>query len=316
MSDSLSSESLRAADALSGAERDARVEHLLLQGLDHYFAGRYDTAVHVWTRVLFLDRGHARARAYIERARSAQAERQRESDELLHQGVAAFDRGDTGDAKELLTAAVSQGASPEVALSYLGRIDRLRPGWTATAGGASDRREPTRMVVAAAALVPPRTRRWTPLLALGTCVVVLAAWGAWTWFQVDDVSAALQAQPVAPAGPWRRLKNRCRCLVSRRWRSVARASSSLPGTPSMPCARWPSSSRVTRSRRTPAGFAPTSNAHCSPPPPLAPRGPQVSCRLPRAHEVPQVQLHRLRGDRPVPQLRVRVRARRRRAGSS
>jgi hypothetical protein len=197
MSDPLTFESLRAADALSGAERDARVEHLLLQGLDHYFAGRYDTAIHVWTRVLFLDRGHARARAYIERARSAQAERQRESDELLHQGVAAFDRGDTGDAKELLTAAVSQGASPEVALSYLGRIDRLRPGWTATADGGSDRREPPRTVAVAAAPMPPRTRRWTPLLALGTCVVVLAAWGAWTWFQVDDPSAALQAQPAA-----------------------------------------------------------------------------------------------------------------------
>jgi hypothetical protein len=198
MSDPLTSESLRAADALSGAERDARVEHLLLQGLDHYFAGRYDTAVHVWTRVLFLDRGHARARAYIERARSAQAELQRESDELLHQGVAAFDRGDTGDAKELLTAAVSQGASPEVALSYLGRIDRLRPGWTATADVASERRQAPRPVVAPAAPMPQRTRRWTPLLALGAAVVVLAAWGAWTWFQVDDISTALQTRPVPP----------------------------------------------------------------------------------------------------------------------
>ena len=54
-------------------ERDARVEQLLLAGLDHYFAGQYERAVHVWTRVLFLDRGHARARAYIERARAAQA---------------------------------------------------------------------------------------------------------------------------------------------------------------------------------------------------------------------------------------------------
>jgi hypothetical protein len=114
-----------AADALSGVERDARVEQLLLQGLDAYFSGDYETAVHVWTRVLFLDRGHARARAYIERARSAQAERQRESEELLHRGVAAFDRGETGDARELLNAAVSQGASPDVALSYLGRLDRL-----------------------------------------------------------------------------------------------------------------------------------------------------------------------------------------------
>lgn len=104
---------------------DARVEQLLLAGLDHYFAGRYEQAVHVWTRVLFLDRGHARARAYIERARSALAERQRHSDELLHRGTAAFEDGQVVAARRLLTAAVEQGAPTEVALAYLGRLDRL-----------------------------------------------------------------------------------------------------------------------------------------------------------------------------------------------
>jgi hypothetical protein len=106
-------------------ERDARVEQLLLAGLDHYFAGQYERAVHVWTRVLFLDRGHARARAYLERARAAQAERHRQSDELLHRGTTAFERGQAGAARTLLTAAVEQGAASEVALSYLERLDRL-----------------------------------------------------------------------------------------------------------------------------------------------------------------------------------------------
>jgi hypothetical protein len=32
-----------------------------LAGLDHYFAAQYDFAIQVWTRVLFLDRSHARA---------------------------------------------------------------------------------------------------------------------------------------------------------------------------------------------------------------------------------------------------------------
>jgi hypothetical protein len=54
-----------------------RIEQLLTAGLDEYFAGRYDGAVQVWSRVFFLDRTNARARAYIERARSAVAERQR-----------------------------------------------------------------------------------------------------------------------------------------------------------------------------------------------------------------------------------------------
>ena len=41
------------------------IESLLVAGLDRYFAGDYDGAIHAWTRVLFLDRRHARARAYI-----------------------------------------------------------------------------------------------------------------------------------------------------------------------------------------------------------------------------------------------------------
>jgi hypothetical protein len=57
--------------------RESRIEELLLAGLDHYFNGQHELAISVWTRVLFLDRSHARARAYIERARGAIAERQR-----------------------------------------------------------------------------------------------------------------------------------------------------------------------------------------------------------------------------------------------
>lgn len=58
-------------------DQAARIEQLLMAGLDEYFAGRHDRAVQVWSRVFFLDRTNARARAYIERARGAVAERQR-----------------------------------------------------------------------------------------------------------------------------------------------------------------------------------------------------------------------------------------------
>ena len=78
--------------AESGVDRDVKIEQLLLAGLDHYFNAQYEQAMDVWTRVLFLDRGHARAGAYIERARAALGERQREADELVHTGVAAFNR--------------------------------------------------------------------------------------------------------------------------------------------------------------------------------------------------------------------------------
>src|SRR5438105_11862450 len=115
------------ADPLRDQETSSRIEELLLAGLDHYFSGHHELAINVWTRVLFLDRSHARARAYIERARGAIAERQREGEELLHTGLAAFNRGDAAGARRLLTSAVERGAQPEEALAVLDRLDRLAP---------------------------------------------------------------------------------------------------------------------------------------------------------------------------------------------
>jgi len=106
-------------------DREARLEELLLSGLDYYFAGQHELAINVWTRALFIDRGHARARAYIERARSAIAERQREGEELIHSGAAAFQRGDPGTARALLRSAVEHGVATEEALALLERLDRL-----------------------------------------------------------------------------------------------------------------------------------------------------------------------------------------------
>lgn len=103
------------------AEDEGRIEHLLVTGLDHYFAGEFDAAINLWTRVLFLDRTHDRARAYIDRARSAQAEQQRISEALVHQGLEAFDRGEVVRARALLSDALDQGASHDVALGVIGR---------------------------------------------------------------------------------------------------------------------------------------------------------------------------------------------------
>src|SRR5712692_9963894 len=125
MSDPFRTDGSRTHDTASGSDRDAKIEQLLLVGLDHYFAARYELAINVWTRALFLDRSHARARAYIERARSALAERQRESEELLQTGVAAFHRGDGDEARRLLRAAIDGGAPPEEALALLDRLNRL-----------------------------------------------------------------------------------------------------------------------------------------------------------------------------------------------
>src|SRR5205809_5028171 len=133
MSDPFRTDDSRAHGTASGSDRDAKIEQLLLDGLDHYFAGRYELAINVWTRALFLDRSHARARAYIDWARSAQAERQRESEELLQNGVAAFQRGEGDEARRLLQAAIDGGAPSEEALAVLDRLNRLETTAPATA---------------------------------------------------------------------------------------------------------------------------------------------------------------------------------------
>ena len=144
MSEAHRSDIAHADDAAPAADRDAKIEQLLLVGLDHYFAARYELAINVWTRALFIDRSHARARAYIDRARSALAERQRESEELLQNGVAAFQRGESDEARRLLQAAIEGGAPSEEALAVLERLNRLetvvspppvRPAGRAARGG-------------------------------------------------------------------------------------------------------------------------------------------------------------------------------------
>ncbi len=178
------------AGALSGealVDRDTKIEELLLAGLDHYFANEYEQAINVWTRVLFLDRSHARARAYIERARGAQAERHRELEELLQRGLAALNRGEAGTARDLLTSAVARGGPHDEALALLQRLDRLeaattRPG-TPAAGAARVRARRQRPLDARVA--ERRRRSWLLPLLLVFAIAVAATVVTVGWEDLD-----------------------------------------------------------------------------------------------------------------------------------
>ncbi len=208
MSDPLRTDSSRATDAASTSDRDAKIEQLLLTGLDHYFAGQYEHAINIWTRALFLDRNHPRARAYIERARSALAERQRESEELLQNGVAAFHRGEASEARRLLQAAIESGAPADEALTLLDRLNRLEQGAAVT----PDRRLARERKPAAPEPAERRPRSTGPLLlsTAGLLVIVAGALAAARWDRFDrrpwvpqTPAGAAAARPVvrAPALP-------------------------------------------------------------------------------------------------------------------
>ena len=162
--------------------RNTRIEELLLAGLDHYFKGQHELAINVWTRVLFLDRSHARARAYIERARSAIAERQREGEELLQTGAAAFQRGDAAGARRLLTLCRRARGLPDEALALLDRLDRLAPADESYPTGRDLR--PSRRVAEPVGTAPPSGTHILTLLlvlAIGLTLgaLVMIYWNAW-----------------------------------------------------------------------------------------------------------------------------------------
>jgi tetratricopeptide (TPR) repeat protein len=196
MPDSLRTDGTRALDA----DRDAKIEQLLLGGLDRYFATQYEQAINVWTRVLLLDRSHPRARAYIERARSALAERQRQSEELLQIGVAAFERGDATEARRLIQAAIDGGAPSDEAFAVLGRLDRLQqPSPPQPRPRPREERRPT----AAPRLTEPRPRpalnlAVPQLLLIATAIVIGGAYAASNWDRPAPGSLGGFDQEIGP----------------------------------------------------------------------------------------------------------------------
>jgi hypothetical protein len=176
-----------AGDAEVGADRTTKIEQLLLDGLDEYFAGRFDQAINVWTRALFFDRHHPRARAYIERARAALAERHRQSEELLESGVAAFTRG----------------APADEARAVLERLTRIEQGSTPASVPAHPP-EPTASGVPVPGTAHRRPRSRAPLwfmigaaaavAVIGFLTLAQPAW--WPWRSADVTTSAMPPRPV------------------------------------------------------------------------------------------------------------------------
>ena len=79
------------------------VSGLLDQGRHLFRRGRLQQAIHVWTRILFLDRDNRAARQAIEQAKRVIAERQRELDALVLEAARCEAAGDRRGAQKRLT---------------------------------------------------------------------------------------------------------------------------------------------------------------------------------------------------------------------
>ena len=219
------------AQPADATEPGPQIEELLLSGLDRYFTGRHEDAIHIWTRVLFIDRGHRRARAYIERARLALAERQREHEILLQDGVDALGRGDTGAARELLARSVRDAGPDDRALAALARLDRLHHASVAYVPSTST------------PIAPRATRRALPLggwisllliaaLSAGAAAVALGPFGApgwWSGARPASVAGETLSPPLPLIAPGEAALVRARALQARgQLREAAQALGRVP----------------------------------------------------------------------------------------
>ncbi len=108
------------------AEAMARKTSLLLrQGDGLYRMGLYPQAIHVWTRILFLDRGNVEAREAIDRAQRAQAEKQRKLDVIFMEASKALDDGDRQQARRQLARVLAMDPRHSEGRSLWEKIETL-----------------------------------------------------------------------------------------------------------------------------------------------------------------------------------------------
>jgi tetratricopeptide (TPR) repeat protein len=98
---------------------------LFRQGEELYSRGLYHEAIHVWTRILFLDRGNSEARLRIDKAKEAVAERQRRLDAEIAEALALLDSGDIDGARDRVRSVIASDGRHGEANVLAAAIDAL-----------------------------------------------------------------------------------------------------------------------------------------------------------------------------------------------
>ncbi len=106
-------------------EAPSKSIELLRQGEDLYSRGLYHQAIHVWTRVLFLDRRNADARLRIEKAKEVIAERERRLDAEIAEAKGLLESGKILEARERVRSVLAGDGSHSEAVQLEAAIEAL-----------------------------------------------------------------------------------------------------------------------------------------------------------------------------------------------
>ena len=97
----------KAVSSPTSSAESLKGDALLRQGEELFALGNFSQAVHVWTRILFLERGHAQARLAIERGKKAVAEQHRLLDMELAAASELLERGESEQAAAKVRSVLS-----------------------------------------------------------------------------------------------------------------------------------------------------------------------------------------------------------------
>jgi len=115
------------ASAGTGGESDDRIAQLLGEGQEAADRGDYQTAIDAWSRIFLIDVDHEEAARRIEDARRHKAEREREVEEIFHDGLDALERGEKNEARTRFEKVLEVQPNHLAAREYLQQIESGGP---------------------------------------------------------------------------------------------------------------------------------------------------------------------------------------------
>lgn len=118
-----------AAPASGGepAEEDDRIAQLLDEGQEAADRSDYQAAIDAWSRIFLIDVDHEEAAQRIEKVRRLKAEREREVEEIFHDGLDALEGGEKDSARERFEKVLEIHPGHLAAREYLQQIESGGP---------------------------------------------------------------------------------------------------------------------------------------------------------------------------------------------